>query len=32
MYKKYLALHNLQWLLFYKTKPNQIKPNQIIYI
>ena len=24
VYKKYLALNNLQWLIFYKNKPNQI--------
>ena len=22
MYKKHLALNNLQWLIWYKTKPN----------
>ena len=24
VYKKDLALNNLQWLIFHKTKPNQI--------
>ena len=24
MYKQYLALNNLQWLIYYKTQPNQI--------
>ena len=24
MYEKELALNNLQWLIFHKTKPNQI--------
>ena len=24
MYKEYLALNNLQWLICYKTQPNQI--------
>ena len=23
MYKKHLALNNLQWLICHKTKPNQ---------
>ena len=32
MYKEDLALNNLQWLICYKTKPNQTKPNQIISI
>ena len=27
MYKKDLALNNLQWLMCHKTKPNQAKPN-----
>ena len=31
MYKENLALNNLQWLICHKTKPNQTKPNQIIY-
>ena len=26
--KKYLALNNLQWLLFHKTKPNQTKQKE----
>ena len=26
MYKQDLALDNLQWLLYYKTKPNRSKP------
>ena len=26
MYKPYLALNNLQWLIYHKTKPNQTKP------
>ena len=25
MYEKGLALNNLQWLIFHKTKPNQTK-------
>ena len=29
MYKKDLALNNLQWLICYKTKPNQTKPSHI---
>ena len=24
MYKEDLVLNNLQWLIFYKTQPNQI--------
>ena len=32
MYKKDLVVNNLQWLKCHKTKPNQTKPNQIIYI
>ena len=28
MYKEDLALINLQWLISYKTKPNQTKLNQ----
>ena len=24
MYKKYLALNDLKWLIFLKTQPNQI--------
>ena len=27
MYKTDLALNNLQWLIYHKTKPNQTKPN-----
>ena len=34
MYKKDLALNNLQWLICYETKPNQnqakTKPNKLI--
>ena len=30
MYKKDLALNNLQWLICHKTQPIQIKPNQTI--
>ena len=26
MYQKDLALNNLQWLMCYKTQPNQPKP------
>ena len=25
MYKEDLALNNLQWLIYHKTKPNQTK-------
>ena len=28
MYKKDLALNDLQWLICHKTKQNQTKPNQ----
>ena len=28
MYLKDLALNDLQWLMYHKTKPNQTKPNQ----
>ena len=28
MYKKYLALNNLQWLIYHKIKLDQTKPNQ----
>ena len=30
MYKKYLALNDLQWLICHKTKPNQ-KSKDITY-
>ena len=30
MYKKDLALNNLQLLICHKNKPNQTKPNQTI--
>ena len=32
MYKEYLAVNNLQWLICHKTKPNQTKPNFIYLI
>ena len=32
MYIEDLALNNLQWLICYKTKPNQTKPNYIYLI
>ena len=32
VYKKDLALNNRQWLICYKTKPNQTKPNHIYLI
>ena len=32
MNKEDLALNNLQWLICHKTKPNQTKPKQILYI
>ena len=32
MYKKDLALNNLQWLICHQTKPNQTKPNHIYLI
>ena len=32
LYKKDLALNNLQWLICHKTQPNQTQPNQILYI
>ena len=28
MFKEDLVLNKLQWLICYKTKPNQTKPNQ----
>ena len=28
MYKKDLALNDLQWLIWHKTKPNQTKPSK----
>ena len=28
MNKQDLVLNNLQWLIWYKPKPNQTKPNQ----
>ena len=31
MYKQDLALDNLYWFICHKTKPNQTKPNLIIY-
>ena len=30
MYKEDLALNNLQWLICYKTKPNQTKLGQSV--
>ena len=27
MYKEYLVLNNLEWLICYKIQPNQTKPN-----
>ena len=30
IYKKDLAINNLQLLICHKTKPNQTKPNQIL--
>ena len=24
MYKEYLALNNVEWLIYHKTKPNKI--------
>ena len=30
MYKEYLALNNLQWLICHKIQPNQTKPNHYI--
>ena len=32
MYKKDLALNNLQWLICQKIKPNQTDPNHIYLI
>ena len=32
MYKKGLALNNLQWLIWYKTQPNPTQPNHIYLI
>ena len=32
MYKEDLSLNNLKWLIYLKTKPNQTKSNQLIYI
>ena len=32
MYKKDLALNNLQWLIRHKSKPNQTKSYIYIYI
>ena len=32
MYKEDLALNNLQWLIYDKTKPNQTKSYIIIYV
>ena len=29
MSKEILALNDLQWLIYYKTQPNQTKPNQM---
>ena len=31
MYKKDLALNNLKWLIYHKTKPNQIIYIQYMY-
>ena len=31
MYKINLALNNLKWSIWYKTKPNQTKPNLTKY-
>ena len=28
MYKNGFGINNLQWLICYKTKPNQTKPNK----
>ena len=27
MYKEYLALNNLQWLICHQTQPNQTRPS-----
>ena len=32
MYKQDLALNNLQWLICYKTQPNQTKFIYLIYM
>ena len=32
MYKKDLALNNLDWLMCHKTKPNQTKSYILIYM
>ena len=32
MYKKDLALNNLQWLICHKTKPNQTKQSELNFL